>query len=331
MMLCLAAAAAAAQDDKDKQPPDKLPMIAAKVEKLQKIDGYMPLYWQPSAGKLFMEIARFNQEMLYQVSLPAGLGSNPVGLDRGQLGSSSVITFERIGPKVLMTQPNYDYRAISSNEAEKRAVRESFAQSVLWGFKVEAEEGDRVLVDATAFFLRDAHGVVDRLRQARQGRYKLDDSRSALYLPRTKGFPLNTEVETTLTFTTDEDPGRYIRETTPTPTAVTLREHHSFVQLPDLKYTPRKLDPRAPWFGILFYDYASPINEPVEKRWIQRHRLEKKDPSAAVSDPVKPIVYYVDPATPEQWKPWLAYTEPASGLLGPLPAGTLDVSPAMAA
>jgi len=299
MMLCLAAAAAAAQDDKDKQPPDKLPTIAAKVEKLQKIDGYMPLYWQPSAGKLFMEIARFNQEMLYQVSLPAGLGSNPVGLDRGQLGSSSVITFERIGPKVLMTQPNYDYRAISSNEAEKRAVRESFAQSVLWGFKVDAEEGDRVLVDATAFFLRDAHGVVDRLRQARQGRYKLDDSRSALYLPRTKGFPLNTEVETTLTFTTDEDPGRYIRETTPTPTAVTLREHHSFVQLPDLKYTPRKLDPRAPSFGILFYDYASPINEPVEKRWIQRHRLEKKDPSAAVSEPVKPIVYYVDNGAPE--------------------------------
>src|SRR4029079_4919700 len=118
--------------------------------------------------------------------------------------------------------------------------------------------------------------------------------RSALYLPRTKGFPQNTEIETTLTFTTDQDPGRYVRETTPSPNAVTLREHHSFVQLPDLKYTPRKLDPRAPSFGILFYDYASPINEPIEKRWIQRHRLEKKDPSAGVSEPVKPIVYYVD-------------------------------------
>jgi Met-zincin/Domain of unknown function (DUF5117) len=303
MFLCLACSLAGAQDaDKaqaDKQPPDKLPTIGAKVEKLQKIDGYMPLYWQPSAGKLFMEIGRFNQEMLYQVSLPSGLGSNPVGLDRGQLGDSSVVIFERIGPKVLMTQPNYGYRAVTSNEAEKRAVKESFAQSVLWGFKVEAEEGGRVLVDATAFFMRDAHGVVDRLRQARQGRYKLDDSRSALYLPRTKGFPLNTEIETTLTFTTDEDPGRFIRQTTPTPTAVTLREHHSFVQLPDLKYTPRRLDPRAPSFGILFYDYASPINEPVEKRWIQRHRLEKKDPSAAVSEPVKPIVYYVDNGAPE--------------------------------
>jgi hypothetical protein len=294
LVLCLLASLSAAQE------ADKpLPTITAKVEKLQKIDGYMPLYWQPSAGKLFMEIGRFNQELLYQVSLPAGLGSNPVGLDRGQLGDSRVVTFERVGPKVLMTQPNYSYRAISSNEAEKRAVKESFAQSVLWGFKVEAEESDRVLVDATAFFMRDAHGVVDRLRQARQGSYRLDESRSALYLPRTKGFPQNTEIETTLTFTTDQDPGRYVRETTPSPNAVTLREHHSFVQLPDLKYTPRKLDPRAPSFGILFYDYASPINEPIEKRWIQRHRLEKKDPSAAVSEPVKPIVYYVDNGAPE--------------------------------
>jgi len=294
LVLCLIASFAAAQD------ADKpLPTITTRVEKLQKIDGYIPLYWQASAGKLFMEIGRFNQELLYQVSLPSGLGSNPVGLDRGQLGDSSVVTFERIGPKVLMTQPNYSYRAISSSEAERRAVKESFAQSVLWGFKVEAEEGDRVLVDATAFFMRDAHGVVDRLRQARQGSYKLDESRSALYLPRTKGFPQNTEIETTLTFTTDQDPGRYVRQTTPSPNAVTLREHHSFIQLPDLKYAPRKLDPRAPSFGILFYDYASPLNEPVEKRWIQRHRLEKKDPSAAVSDPVKPIVYYVDNGAPE--------------------------------
>jgi len=283
----------------DKNAPDKLPTIASRVDKLQKIDGFMPLYWQASSGKLLMEIGRFNQELLYQISLPAGLGSNPVGLDRGQLGESSVVVFERIGPKVLMTQPNYRYRAITSNEPERRAVSDSFAQSVLWGFKVEAEEGNRVLVDATAFFMRDAHGVVDRLRQAKQGRYKLDESRSAFYLPRTKGFPKNTEIETTLTFTTDEDPGRYIRQTTPTPTAVTLREHHSLVELPDLKYTPRKLDPRTPSFGIEFYDFASPITEPVEKRWIARHRLEKKDPTTAMSDPVKPIIYYVDNGAPE--------------------------------
>jgi len=298
-LLAVAATSAAQDKPQGDKPPEKLPSISEKVTGLQKIDGYMPLYWQPATGKLFMEIGRFNQEMLYQVSLPAGLGSNPVGLDRGQLGDSSVVTFEHIGPKVLMMQPNYHYRAISSNEAERRAVEDSFARSVLWGFKVEAEDGSRVLVDATAFFMRDAHGVIDKLRATKQGRYKLDDSRSALYMPRTKGFPKNTEVETILTFTTDEDPGRYIQQTTPSPAAVTLREHHSFVELPDLKYKPRKLDPRAPSFGIEFYDYATPITEPIEKRWIARHRLEKKDPNAAISDPVQPIVYYVDNGAPE--------------------------------
>jgi hypothetical protein len=296
-LVCLAIPLAA-QDQKP-STPEPLPTIASKVERLRKIDGYMPLYWQESTGKLFMEIGRFNQELLYQVSLPAGLGSNPVGLDRGQLGDSSVVIFARVGPKVLMTQPNYGYRAITPDEAERRAVRDSFAESVLWGFKVEAEEGGRVLVDATSFFMRDAHGVIDRLKQAKQGTYKLDETRSAFYLPRTRGFPQNTEIETTLTFTTDGDPGRYVRETTPSPQAVTLREHHSFVQLPDLNYKPRKLDPRAPSFGIEFYDYASPITEPVEKRWITRFRLEKKDPNAAVSDPVKPIVFYVDNGAPE--------------------------------
>jgi hypothetical protein len=243
----------------------ELPTISSRIDKLpkstlQKIDGYVPLYWDGSGGKLYMEIGRFNQELLYQVSLPAGLGSNDVGLDRGQMGDSSIVVFERVGPKVLMLQPNYNFRAITRDEAERRSVRDSFAQSVLWGFKVEAEEGGRVLVDGTSFFLRDAHGVIDRLRSAKQGSFKLDESRSAFYLPRTKGFPKNTEVETTLTFTTDGDPGRFVRETTPTPSAVTLREHHSFVELPDASYKPRPMDPRAPSIGLLFYDYAAPLN-----------------------------------------------------------------------
>lgn len=263
-LLC-ATRVASAQTDKDKAPPDKLPTIAARTEGMQKLDGYIPLYWQASTGKLFMEIGRFNEELLYQVSLPAGLGSNPVGLDRGQLGESQVASFERIGQKVLLAAANYRYRAVTSDAAERRAVADSFARSVLWGFKVEGEEGGRVVVDATAFFLRDAHGVSDRLRVARQGRYKLDESRSALYLDRTKGFPKNTEIEATLTFTTDEDPGPLVRQTTPSPASVTLREHYSFVELPDGGYRPRRLDPRAPSFGIEFYDYASPINEPIEK------------------------------------------------------------------
>jgi len=270
----------------------------AKTKDLEKIDGYMPLYWDAKSGKMLMEISRFNTEFLYQVSLPAGLGSNPIGLDRGQLGRTFVVYFERIGPKVLLVQPNYRYRALSNDGAERKAVADSFARSVIWGFKIEAETKGKVLVDATQFLLRDAHGVADRIRQARQGNYRFDESRSAFYLERTKGFPKNTEVETIITLA-GEDAGRLVASVTPTASSVTVRQHHSFVELPDDNYKPRKYDPRVSSFGITFYDYASPFTEAIEKRWISRHRLEKKDPNAAVSEPVKPIVYYVDNGAPE--------------------------------
>jgi hypothetical protein len=273
--------------------------LAARVAGLQKIDGYLPIYWDAANGKMFMEISRFETEFLYQLSLPTGVGSNPIGLDRGQLGRTHIVFFERVGQKVLLIQPNYEYRAITSDAAERRAVEESFARSVLWGFKVEATEGDRVLVDATTFFLRDAHGVAERLRQGRQGTYRMDESRSAFYLPRTKGFPKNTEVEVMLTLTTDAETGPLVRSTVPTPQAISVREHFSLVELPDNNYKPRKLDPRVGVNGIDFHDYASPITEPIDKHWISRHRLEKKDPNAAVSEPVKPIIYYVDNGTPE--------------------------------
>lgn len=270
------------------------PTIASKTANLQKIDGYVPLYWDAAQGKMWMEISRFNTELLYQISLPAGIGSNPIGLDRGQLGGTYVVSFERVGPKVLMIQPNYRYRALSDDEAERRAVADSFAKSVIWGFKVEAAEGNKVLVDATALLLRDAHGVAERMRGARQGNFRFDESRSAFYLPRTKGFPKNTEVETVITLA-GEDPGGLLRGVAPTAQSVTVRQHHSFVELPDLNYKPRQYDPRVSAMAMMFYDYASPFNEPIEKRWIRRHRLQKN----AAGEVVKPIVYYVDNGVPE--------------------------------
>jgi hypothetical protein len=294
-VVCASGASAQQQESKPSAPKS----IGERTAGLQKIDGFVPLYWDARGGLMLMEIPRFDTELLYQLSLPAGVGSNAIGLDRGQLGASRVVVFQRIGQKVLMVQPNYRYRAITEHGAERRAVQDSFARSVLWGFKVEGADGDRVLVDATQFFLRDAHGVVDRLRQARQGRYKMDDSRSAFYLPRTKGFPRNSEVETIITFTTDEDPGRLLSQVTPTAQSLTVRQHHSFVELPDTKYRPRRMDPRVGAFGMEYYDFASPFSRPIEQKFVARHRLEKKDPNAPVSEPVEPIVYYVDNGAPE--------------------------------
>jgi len=253
------------------------------------MDGFIPLRWDAENGKLLMEITRFGEEMIWQVSLAAGVGSNPIGLDRNQLGATHVVRFERVGPRVLMIEPNYAYRALSDDPAERRAVEDSFAHSVLAGFKVESATANGVLVDATEFFLTDAHNIARRLREAQQGSYSLDKNRSAIYLPRTKAFPRNTEVEVTLTFTTNDRPGPLLREVTPTADAVTVREHHSFVASPPPGFTPRRADSRVGIFGIEFYDYASPFTGPITKRWIARHRLE----------PGQSLVYYVDNGVPE--------------------------------
>jgi hypothetical protein len=169
---------------------------------------------------------------------------------------------------------------------------------VAWGFEVAAQTGDTVLVDATDFFLRDAYGVAGTLRRANQGTWRLDTTRSAFYLARTKTFPRNTEVEVTLTFTSDQ-PGALVGTVAPNAEALTLREHHSLVQLPAVPMRMRRSDPRAGYHGIDFMDYATPLGEPLQKQYIARHRIEKRDPGAARSEPVEPVVYYLDPGTPE--------------------------------
>ncbi|MFM8832678.1 MAG: zinc-dependent metalloprotease [Cytophagales bacterium] len=278
--------------------PPTVSAIATKLAGMKKFEGFLEFYYDEKQDKVFLVIDKFDTELLHVESLTAGVGSNDIGLDRNQLGKERVVKFEKRGNKVLLTELNYFYRARTSSEAERKAVEESFSQSVLWGFTALAEEQGKVLVDATDFLLQDLHDVAGTLKSQQQGNYSLDRSRSAIYLPRTKNFPLNTEFEVTLTFT-GQATGGYIRSVTPTAGSVTVRQHQSFVQLPDNNYKPRKFDPRAGYFSFSFYDYATPISEPLEKRFITRHRLQKKDPTAAISEPVKPITYYMDPGAPE--------------------------------
>ncbi|MFP4624817.1 MAG: zinc-dependent metalloprotease, partial [Gemmatimonadota bacterium] len=245
-----------------------------------------------------LEVPETGSEFLYVHALGAGLGSNDIGLDRNQLGRTRVVHFERAGRKLLLVEPNYAFRAVTENPAERAAVEDAFARSVLWGFEIAAETDGRLLVDATEFVLRDVHGVADRLEQSGQGTYRLEESRSALYMPNTRAFPRNTEVEVMLTFTGDPA-GGWIRSVAPSPEAVTVRQRHSFIASPPPGYEPRALDPRSGYFGVTWLDYATPLGEPMTRRWIARHRLEKKDPDAAVSEPVEPIVYYLDPGVPE--------------------------------
>jgi len=287
---------------------DQIGPIDERTTSFKKIEGFFPLYWDEGGGRLWMEIPKLNTEVLYSTGIAAGLGSNDIGIDRGALAGSRIVKFERVGPRVLVVQPNYRFRAITDNAAEVRAVRDGFARSVIWSFPIAAATGDRVLVDATEFLVRDSGDMAPRFQP---GSYRFEPNRSSIYLPQTQNFPKNTEMEVELTYVRQPGGGgggrggrgggafEGVADVAATPEAASIRLHHSIVELPDGNYKPRAYDPRSGYGGMSYENFSAPLGQPMTERFIRRHRLAKKDPSAAVSEPVKPIVYYLDPGAPE--------------------------------
>ena len=298
------------------RPAGKPPSVEDKTASMRKLDGFLPAYWDETEGKLYLEVSRFGEEILHSNGFGAGLGSNDIGIDRGALAGSRIVMFERVGPKVMLVAPNYSYRATSDNAAEHQSVKDAFARSVLWGFPVAAESAGRVLVDATPFLVRDNLNLAPRLRP---GTYRLEESRSSIYMAGTLNFPKNTELEVELTYALQQQAGppqggagpgpgqnfagggyfEGVRDVAATGEAASVRVHHSFAELPDKNYKTRDFDPRAGFFGPDFQDRSAALGSPAEKRFLGRHRIAKVDPKAKISDPVKPIVYYLDPGTPE--------------------------------
>ena len=291
-----------ASAQRQQEAEEGLASIADYTEGMVSQPGFFPLHWDASKGRLLLEVGRLDEPFLYMTSLATGIGSNDLGLDRGNIMSEHLARFERVGPTVLLVALNPRFRAETNRtEALARSVTESFPTSTLAAFTAVAEDDGRVLVDATSFFLEDAVGVVARLRRADQGTFRLDAERSVIHLPRTRAFPTNTEVEASLTFASDS-PGSEIRRHTPVARALTVRQHHSLVELPDDQYTPRKFDPRVGLFAVSYYDFGKSFDDDYQSAWAMRHRLIKADPSAALSRPVEPIVYYLDPAVPEPYR-----------------------------
>lgn len=313
--LCLVGASALAfaalvrgQEDPPPKPPaaaaekddGALPSIADYAAKMRRMQGFVDVYVDVEKDRALLGLREFGTELLYATANASGLGSNPIGIDRGSLGPQHVITFRRAGPKVLVLAKNLRFRALGDDARERRAVEESFAPAVLASLPIVAQDGaadtgGAVLVDATAWLMQDATGAADRMGAKK---YRVDRERSALWLERTRAFPDNTEIEVLLTFATGER-DREVARAAADATAVTLRQHHSLIRLPDAGYRPRAFDARVGYFGPSFQDYAAPLGASMHVRWIARHRLQKRDPDEAVSEPVEPIVYYVDPATPE--------------------------------
>ncbi|HBO30115.1 MAG TPA: peptidase, partial [Leeuwenhoekiella sp.] len=265
---------------------------------LKTTEGFFDFHYNEKDDELYLEVDNVDQEFIYVHALKSGLGSNDIGLDRGQLGGTAIVKFIKAGNKLLLIQPNQDYRAITDNAAEKASVEEAFAKSVLYGFEIKETKGSAYIIDLTPFLLEDAHGVARRLKTNREGSYKVDKSRSALALTNTKSFPKNTEFEALITFTGTPE-GRNLRSVAPDASSVSVVQHHSFVALPEDGYQVRAFDPRSGAIHRSYMDYSAPVQEDMTKRFIIRHRLEKKNPELAVSEAVEPIVYYLDPGTPE--------------------------------
>lgn len=279
---------------KDETPPKDF------MENKQVQEGLIDIMYDKTSDSIYLRIdkSQLATPYIFQSSLPQGIGSNDIGLDRGQLGDTRLVQFERFGNKIMLNQLNTQYRAVTTNAAERKSIDEAFASSVIAGFEVANETDTSISIDYTAFLLSDIHGISNRLSSSAQGAYSLDTSRSGIYVPRTKSFSNNTELEALVTFGGSPQ-GQYIQDVTPDAKSVTVHLHHSFVALPDDNYQTRTFHPFSGFWKHSYQDYAVPIEANMEQAFIPRHRLEKKDPNAAKSEAVEPIIYYLDPGIPE--------------------------------
>ena len=272
--------------------------FSEKKKDYEKFDGLFDFYYDSKTDKIYLEVPELEKEFLYVSSLSSGIGSNDIGLDRGQLGNEQVVFFRKAGNKLLLVQPNLKFRALTENALEMKSVEQAFAKSILYGFPIEEEKNGTYVIDISGFLMQDTHGVTERLQSTEQGSYSLDKEKSAMAMDRTKAFPKNIEFDVTLTFK-GSPKGSYVRSVVPNPGLITVAQHHSFVELPDDGFEKRDFDPRSGAYPFSYYDYATPVEESLIKRFIPRHRLKKKNPDAAISEAVEPIVYYLDNGTPE--------------------------------
>ena len=185
---------------------------ATIIKKSQAATGFINLFYEQASGELYLEANKLNQPFLMLTSLPHGVGSNDIGLDRGQLGRTRMVQFERHGPYLILKQLNTDYRANTENAAEQRAVKEAFAESVLWRGKLVT--GKRNLVAINDLVVNDFHGISDALERSKQGSYHLDKSKSLILPEGVKSFERNSDIDVLLTFDAAKA-GNYVAQVTP--------------------------------------------------------------------------------------------------------------------
>ncbi|MDX1999903.1 MAG: zinc-dependent metalloprotease, partial [Thermoanaerobaculia bacterium] len=226
----------------------------------------------------------------------------------GQAMGNRVVKWERRGDRVLLRSVSYEVVA-DAKEPIAHAVRAANNDSILMAFNIEAlGKDDAPVIDVTRLFTTEVPEFSPRARLRARA---FDASRS--FLDRAVSFPTNIEVEATHTYTSPVEPPTGAPQAPPNPFtgagmrpgSATVIMHYSMVKLPEKPMMPRLFDERVGYFSLRQIDYGKDEHKAPERTYVRRWRLEKKDPSAALSEPVKPIVYYIDPATPAKWRPYI--------------------------
>jgi hypothetical protein len=282
-------------------------------------DSLLDLQTSPESSEVLLTLESFPADFLYITALKTGAGSNDLNLDRGQLDRTRWVRFERYGNRVLLLEPNLKFRAASSNPAERAAVAEAFAQSVLAGFEIHSETDTGVTFDLSPMLIADVTRLESKITGLEQGNFSLDPERSAIDTAAIRQFPDNVLLPVILTYA-GEEPGDWVRAVTPTPDSLTVRVLHQFARLPDDAYSSREFHPRSGYFSLSFRDYAAPLETALERRLIYRHDLRQQET----------LTYYVDNGTPEPMRSallegagWWADAFAAAGYPGLFRVGVL--------
>jgi len=300
---------ASAEDESASDGPDSSRVsFAEATEGLALAEGFIDIYSSPEKGKALALLPAAGPEsqppgvflrFIHAQRLTAGLGSNPLGLDRGWGNSGRILRFRRIGDRVIAEVENHRYRAVTENALEREAVDDSFATSFVWSTEIITEDTEgRPLIDLAGLLTADTLGLA-RTLSGDGGKFSRVDDRSLPDAGSVLVFPDNVEIDAWVTFGGDE-PGAQIRATAADAGAVTLVQHHSFVRLPDDGYQVRRADPRTGTFTLGFYDYAAGLAEPVIQAYAMRHRLQYNEPGRPESGVREPLVFHIDPGAPER-------------------------------
>jgi len=260
--------------------------------------GFIDLYVDKNENKVLAKLPKADEEgvslrLIHTARLTAGLGSNPVGLDRGWGDSGKIIVFRKLGNKVIIEAENTLYRADPNNPLEERAVRESFARSFLASADIMSGS-DGLLIDLTDFLTSDVLNLQQYLKNRGEGNFSISKDRTLVDTANVFAFPDNVEMDVFFTLSSPK-PGREFSTTAANGRDATLIQHHSFVRLPEEGYTPLEADPRTGAIEVVHYDYSAELSDQIETHIARRYRLQKNE----AGDTINPIVFYIDSGAPE--------------------------------